>query len=123
MDAGQAPDQTIEDQLIPRWWLGNPDGDFESPEAKKLRAKKTRQLRQLQPKVVEARTALAYIQRITRATEKDAIAQMTELLGIEELDLGSHECPTSPIQTCVYDAREDPAHDDCLFCEDPSERK
>ncbi len=34
-----------------------------------------------------------------------------------------HECPESPIDTCVYDEDEDPCMDTCLFCGDPWERK
>jgi hypothetical protein len=34
-----------------------------------------------------------------------------------------HDCPFSPIETCVYDDQNDPAHDTCLFCGDPEERK
>lgn len=33
------------------------------------------------------------------------------------------ECSTSPVGYCVYDIVEDPAHDDCLFCGEPEERK
>jgi len=33
------------------------------------------------------------------------------------------ECSTSPVGYCVYDIVEDPAHDDCIFCHDPEERK
>ena len=33
------------------------------------------------------------------------------------------ECSQSPIGYCVYDSIDDPAHDDCLFCHDPEERK
>lgn len=39
------------------------------------------------------------------------------------LAFGAYECPTSPTGRCIYDDRDDPAHDDCLFCHDPSERK
>jgi hypothetical protein len=33
------------------------------------------------------------------------------------------ECPESPTGFCVYDQYEDPAHDSCIFCGDPAERK
>lgn len=36
---------------------------------------------------------------------------------------GVHDCLKSPIGVCVYDEDNDPCHDDCLFCGDPSERK
>ena len=33
------------------------------------------------------------------------------------------ECDNSPLGYCVYDHIDDPAHDDCIFCHDPEERK
>lgn len=33
------------------------------------------------------------------------------------------KCDNSPVGYCVYDIIEDPAHDDCLFCGQPEERK
>ena len=36
---------------------------------------------------------------------------------------GTWDCDTSPIGTCVYYYPEDPAHDNCLFCHEPEERK
>lgn len=35
---------------------------------------------------------------------------------------GVWDCPTSPTGRCVYEAGAEPAHDACLFCEDPEER-
>jgi hypothetical protein len=32
-------------------------------------------------------------------------------------------CPTSPVETCVYDDDTDPAHDQCIYCHNPYERK
>ena len=40
----------------------------------------------------------------------------------QELDF-FWECPDSPAGWCVYHRWEDPPHDHCLFCGDPSERK
>lgn len=36
---------------------------------------------------------------------------------------GSWDCEKSPTGQCVYNHNMDPAHDDCLFCHDPEERK
>lgn len=33
------------------------------------------------------------------------------------------DCPDSPFGLCAYDHYDDPAHDDCIFCHEPSERK
>lgn len=32
------------------------------------------------------------------------------------------DCPTSPVGWCVYNERIDPAHDNCIFCNEPLER-
>jgi hypothetical protein len=40
-----------------------------------------------------------------------------------DIEIGSWECPTSPLKVCAYDREADPCCDDCLFCHDPSERK
>lgn len=37
--------------------------------------------------------------------------------------VGLEECPKSSIGICVYDAMEDPAWDDCIYCHKPNERK
>jgi hypothetical protein len=45
-------------------------------------------------------------------------------LGSFDLVIGDYwECPESPTGHCVYDRYEDPAHDNCIFCGDPEERK
>jgi len=36
---------------------------------------------------------------------------------------GGWNCLESPIGCCLYNDAEDPAHDDCLFCHEPEERK
>ena len=33
------------------------------------------------------------------------------------------DCPESIIGKCVYDEDEDPGHDCCIYCNEPSERK
>jgi hypothetical protein len=45
--------------------------------------------------------------------------------GIElpHVVLGGWPCPDSITGHCVYDGAEDPSHDDCVVCHDPSERK
>ncbi|CAH7393383.1 hypothetical protein VCHA53O466_50060 [Vibrio chagasii] len=40
-----------------------------------------------------------------------------------ELHMGIQHCNESPVKICVYNESEDPAHDDCIFCGEPSERK
>lgn len=39
------------------------------------------------------------------------------------IELGGWECPSSPTGECFYDARNDPALDECLMCGGPDERK
>jgi len=42
-----------------------------------------------------------------------------------ELELGAYlwECEESPIGTCLYNRFNDKAHDNCIFCDEPNERK
>jgi hypothetical protein len=40
-----------------------------------------------------------------------------------DIQIGSWECPTSPLEVCAYDYEADPCCDDCLFCHNPNERK
>ena len=56
---------------------------------------------------------------------KEAVKELPEVPGIPRLvgDGYGHDCPESPIHTCVYDEDEDPCLDTCLFCRDPWERK
>jgi len=69
--------------------------------------------------------------------EKLAIALINKALGEgnkytqDQLVHGPWECPPefsgpiikSPTGRCVYDDRNDPCHDECLFCGEPRERK
>lgn len=49
---------------------------------------------------------------------------IAESLGVEKVSLNFWwGCPTSPINACAYDDSNDPYHDHCLYCHDPSERK
>jgi|TARA_Y100000310_G_C20465000_1_gene707180 hypothetical protein len=40
-----------------------------------------------------------------------------------DIALGHWPCDTSPTGCCAYDSREDTMHDNCLFCDQPEERK
>lgn len=57
---------------------------------------------------------------------KEAIKELPNASDISPKLVGDgygHDCPQSPIHTCVYDEGEDPCMDTCLFCGDPWERK
>lgn len=41
----------------------------------------------------------------------------------DTLKLGCWECNYSPTGHCVYHQESDPAHDCCIFCGEPEERK
>jgi hypothetical protein len=56
----------------------------------------------------------------TRQREGDNTVIETDYDALEE---GGHLCPGSPSARCIYDSSNDPAHDSCLFCGEPSERK
>jgi hypothetical protein len=46
-----------------------------------------------------------------------------ELSPYYGMPLGNWKCPTSPWERCVYFDDVDPAHDFCLYCGSPEERK
>lgn len=37
--------------------------------------------------------------------------------------VGSWDCDESPLGLCVYDITHDPAEDNCIYCNEPNERK
>ena len=37
--------------------------------------------------------------------------------------LGYNDCDISPFTICAYNLVDDPAHDNCVFCHEPHERK
>jgi hypothetical protein len=44
-------------------------------------------------------------------------------LGSTRLEISGWECKNSPLGICIYNDEDDRKHDECLFCEDPEERK
>lgn len=48
-----------------------------------------------------------------------------DITGLQqsEIFIGDWDCDKSPIGKCVYDNIEDSAHDFCVFCHQPDERK
>lgn len=77
---------------------------------------------------IEARhTAELRAPRARRRQVSDQIAQaIASQLGIDAFDvLLDHgpACENSPTGWCVYDGRNDPALDGCVFCHDPCERQ
>ena len=53
---------------------------------------------------------------------KDSISEQLDIPS-SDLTLGRWDCTDSPTDFCVYDSEEDIMHDNCLFCEQPEERK
>jgi len=39
------------------------------------------------------------------------------------IEIGHWDCDSSPIGICAYDGYEDTIHDNCLYCNEPEERK
>ena len=39
------------------------------------------------------------------------------------IEIGRWDCEASPVAVCVYDDWSDPIHDNCLYCNNPEERK
>ena len=48
---------------------------------------------------------------------------VNHLNGMNVLVLGSWDCPESPFSVCVYNDTQDTAHDFCIYCRKPEERK
>ena len=50
---------------------------------------------------------------------------LSKALRIEayRLEMGAWTCDASPAKVCVYDGYEDTVHDNCLYCNEPEERK
>jgi biotin synthase-like enzyme len=67
------------------------------------------------------------IQRYTEITYQEAMNQLVLENFKENLpahhNIGTWDCPNSPIKTCVYDIEKDPCEDDCIYCGQPDERK
>ena len=51
------------------------------------------------------------------------LPQCEHVVSYEDLELSNlWKCADSPTGFCIYDNLEDPAWDNCLFCNDPYER-
>ena len=61
---------------------------------------------------------------VTSALNSAASCNRTCCGGMpRRLSYGSWDCEKSPTGSCVYNTDMDPAHDECLFCREPEERK
>jgi hypothetical protein len=49
--------------------------------------------------------------------------KLTQQKEIYNFVIGSWDCESSPYGHCIFDHENDPAHDHCLFCGGPDERK
>lgn len=67
----------------------------------------------------ESRELYLQAQRL-RQQQQEMGRQVT---GLGTAVVGTWDCPLCPFGICVYDNAEDPCHDDCFFCHQPSERK
>lgn len=43
-------------------------------------------------------------------------------IGFEYICIPFWDCPKSPVGWCVYNHETDPAHDNCIYCNEPLER-
>ena len=75
----------------------------------------------------EAEVLNLVFKKIEFKQEQDGIEnqykKLEKITGRDDLSIGTWECKRSPIQICVYDEKEDPCLDDCIFCGEPDERK
>ena len=55
---------------------------------------------------------------------RQAIAALLPLsVNVGAIEIGHWACDYSHIGICVYDDWSDPIHDNCLYCNEPEERK
>lgn len=85
----------------------------------------TDEIKRIAASVYEAQAVEAEARRTTANLRGGLRKALGEHLGIkpDDVDLGGWDCPSSPTGQCVYNSREDPALDDCVFCGGPDERK
>lgn len=80
--------------------------------------------------VEAARTRVEVLKKVLVESE-DALSALLVAMVLEErpglvpegVVIGSWDCPTSPVGVCAYDTSTDRCCDECLFCEEPSERR
>lgn len=62
---------------------------------------------------------------LTRKLEKALVETLPpeRRPDLRDVSLGYWECEGSAANVCLYDSKADRAHDFCLFCEGPEERK
>ena len=53
---------------------------------------------------------------------KEAISEQKDIPP-SDITLGTWACSESPTSFCAYDSFDDVMHDNCLFCDQPEERK
>jgi|LWDU01.1.fsa_nt_gi hypothetical protein len=70
---------------------------------------------------------LELAERYGFVVDNDNESQMIIYTGVYETPIQNNwtgwVCSTSPTGKCAYDDGSDPAHDQCLYCGDPEERK
>ena len=71
----------------------------------------------------ERLNALLIEQVIAAEPELNRDYGQAEILAADEVFIGTHECPDSPIDVCAYDLAGYNIFDNCLFCHQPEERK
>jgi len=85
-------------------------------------------LRDSESKKLEAERNLVMAElEVRQALSKTLGGYAGTFLGVgicaAAIEIGHWACETSPIAVCVYDDWSDPIHDNCLYCNNPEERK
>jgi hypothetical protein len=82
-------------------------------------------LREIDQRLSEAFGAEQVARRAIATARKEREEYVSGLVDLppESISIGGHNCPESPTRTCVYNDAEDPCHDQCIICQEPSERK
>jgi len=82
-------------------------------EGRKLEAERNLVMAELEVRQALSKTLGGYTEPGTSGVEICAAA----------IEIGHWACETSPIAVCVYDDWSDSIHDNCLYCNNPEERK
>jgi hypothetical protein len=92
---------------------------------KKWEGKSLYQLEQRRQRVHNLDIALSELGRVRREARQSYLDELGRILerDPQNLELGHWECEGSPTKSCVYDLSTDERDDECLFCEQASERK
>lgn len=110
----------------PKWreWPADAPSHHKRPgnQPAKWRGQKLTGLQSASREVQNTTIAMSVVRRAHAHAERQVDAELERMLGMR-VARGGWACPESPTGSCIYDPAEDPSHDECIICGEPSERK